>query len=283
VIKIMDLNLMAKLTKIAIIGIIVAVVAVAGVVGFLLWPPEVYDLSYNLKPGETYVYKTIKTQEIVGQKVETKIKEKVDILEVKANEVTMRWDTIRQTSRPPQTVTVVWLQTITNKGELRSWEIESVEPRELKQKLEPQIKQNLERLPAAFPSKPVPVGGNWRAPIEFEVKLQQVCFNFTGEVKKKLEGKERIEVPAGEFDCFKLTSKIHILGEGVAEVFIGEGQTVTIELLVNSVEWVNRESGAIIKSEVYEEDETKMGTSLTFKTSSAEIKKLIEYRSSESG
>jgi len=89
---------MAKLTKIAIIGIIVAVVAVAGVVGFLLWPREVYDLSYNFKPGETYVYEAIQTREIAGQKIDTKTKLKTDVLRVKANEFTVRCDMIIQTS-----------------------------------------------------------------------------------------------------------------------------------------------------------------------------------------
>jgi hypothetical protein len=72
---------MAKLTKKALIGIIVAVVVVAGILGFLLWPREVYGLSFNYKPGETYIYETTQTQKIAEQKIETKIKLKIDILE----------------------------------------------------------------------------------------------------------------------------------------------------------------------------------------------------------
>ncbi|HIH98871.1 MAG TPA: hypothetical protein HA346_07760 [Thermoplasmata archaeon] len=272
---------MAKLTKIAIIGIIVAVVAVAGVVGFLLWPREVYDLSYNFKPGETYVYEAIQTQEIAGQKIDTKTKLKTDVLRVKANEFTVRCDMIIQTSQPPQAIKAVWIQTQTSKGKPKSLNIVSVEPPALRRATEKEVTLNFEQLPATYPVKPLPIAigpfwGGWTTPIEFEARMPKICINFVGETENRLEGMERIRVPAGEFDCFRLTHEMHLVGEGL----VRKNQTLTIKMFTNSIEWVDRESGATIKSETYTEEETKIGTVLTIKTTTEGVKELIRYRPS---
>jgi hypothetical protein len=123
---------MAKLTKKALIGIIVAVVVVAGALGFLLWPREVYDLSLNYKPGETYVYLMTTTTEVMGQKVELPIKLTMDILEVQGNEITLRsnvsFDLGAIAPQMPESILVVSKATMTNKGKKLSTEIESIEP-----------------------------------------------------------------------------------------------------------------------------------------------------------
>ena len=270
---------MAKLTKIAIIGIIVAVVAVAGVAGFLLWPREVHDLSYNLKPGETYVYEAIQTQEIAGQKIETKTKLKTDVLRVKANEFTVRCDMIIQTSQPPQAIKVVLIQTQTSKGKPKSLKIVSVEPPALRRAMEKELTLNFEQLPASYPAKPLPIAigpfwGGWTTPIEFEARMPGICINFVGETENRLEGMERIRVPAGEFDCFRLTHEMHLVGEGL----VRKNQMLTIKMFTNSIEWVDRESGATIKLETHTEEETKVGTALTIKTTTEGVNELIRYR-----
>jgi hypothetical protein len=268
---------MAKLTKKALIGIIVVVaIVVACVSVFLLTrPSKLYELSLNYKPGETYIYDMVQTTEAAGQKIETQMKAKVDILEVKANEITMRYDMSMQTLQPPQTITMVWTQTLTNKGEMKSWEIENVEPPEFRELMEQTVEQMLEqqKMEATFPPKPLPIGGKWTTPIDYELKLPEFQLTSTGKSENKLEGKERIKVPAGEFDCFKLTYKMHVVGEGL----MGKDQTMTMELIGNTTIWIDRESGATIKSETYMEEDMKIGTALAMKVPVDSEMELIEY------
>jgi hypothetical protein len=256
---------MVELPKKALIGIIaVVIVVIACVSVFLLTrPSELYELSLNYEPGETYVYDMVQTTETAGQKIDTDMKVKLEILRVKADEIAMRCDMSMQAPQIPQPITMVWIQTLTNKGEMKSWEMENVKPPEFREAMEQTVEQMLEQqnIGEAFPSKPLPIGGEWTTPIEYELKLPEFQLTLTGKSENKLEGKERIEVHAGEFDCIKLTHEMHTVGEGL----IGNEQTITVEMFGNTTSWIDRESGATIKSESHTEEGMEIGTALTMK------------------
>ena len=114
---------------------------------------------------------------------------------------------------------------------------------------------------SGFPSKPLPIGGEWTTPIGYELKLPEFQLTLTGKSENKLEGKERIEVHAGEFDCIKLTHEMHAVGEGL----IGNEQTIAVEMFGNTTSWIDRESGATIKSESHTEEGMEIGTVLIMK------------------
>ena len=265
---------MVKLPKKALIGIIaVVIVVIACVSVFLLTrPSELYELSLNYEPGETYVYDMVQTTETAGQKIETDMKVKLEILGVKADEIAMRCDLSMQAPQISQPITMVWIQTLTNKGETKSWKVENVKPPEFREAMEQTVEQMQQNIGEGFPSKPLPIGGEWTTPIEHELKSPEFQLTLTGKSENKLEGKEKIEVPAGEFDCIKLTHGIHKVGEGLTV----NKQTITAEMFGNTTSWIDRESGATIKSESHTEGDMGIGTVLTMKVLTDSEMKLIK-------
>jgi hypothetical protein len=278
---------MAKLTKKASIGIIVAVLVVVACVSvFLLTrPPEIerprelYELSFDYKPGESYTYITTSTTETMGQKQEQKTESTMEILEVKDNEITLRTRVITQiVSAPqmPEEITIVSILTQTNKGELISFKIESIKPPKFKVMTEQFMDQLTQQksMQPTYPTRPLPIGGKWVTPIEFEIEIPPFSFNLTGESKNKIASKEKITTKAGEFNCLKLTSEINVVGEGI----FGKNQTITMEISGNETRWVDQKNGAQIKSEVHTETKMEMGTAMTMQAPSDEVMELIEYK-----
>jgi hypothetical protein len=278
---------MVKLTKKALIGIIVAVVVVVACVSvFLLTrPPEIerprelYGLSFNYKPGETYIYDTSTTMEVMGQKIETTGRDEVEVLEVEAEEITLRYhSTSKAVSAPqmPQTTTAVYEQVITPKGKAKSTNLVKVDPPKLKAQMEQTLEQQQLFQTASYPTESKPIGGKWKIPIE-EAELTimpGVQLKLKGYQNGTIASKETLVTPAGQFDCLKLISKIWLTGEGT----FGKDQNLTMDVSGETTSWVDIKSFVPVKQEMHMEIKEQLGTAMTMELPMDITTELIEYK-----
>jgi hypothetical protein len=216
-------------------------------VGFLLLRPK-YELSYNYKPGEIYIYESKTTTEYLGYKIGTAIgRDWVEILNVSSDEITLHHNFSQSVLIPPknralQNTTMVYTEIITQKGKTKQVAIPQTN-----QTQQPKLAQ------ATYPTKPVsiafgPFGGRWATQIKQELKQAGDTMRLTGEIKNKLVGREKILTKAGEFDCLKITFQLSLLEE-----FTFKNQTLSINRLDQGIIWVDLKSGTQVKGETHQE------------------------------
>ncbi|MEM2350778.1 MAG: hypothetical protein QXT26_00015 [Thermoproteota archaeon] len=121
-----------------VIIIVVFIIIVLGVVFtayLIMRSPEKYDLSYDFKPGESYVYNiTYRVEsDLSGFPISTSSRETLTILEVSDNEFKIRNSAITQVSVLNQklTSTMIVKYKMDRKGSITGVEIEYIEPQEL--------------------------------------------------------------------------------------------------------------------------------------------------------
>jgi len=236
--------------KIAVIAVVV-IVAVGVCSYFLLKGGEgegkAYELSYNFRTGESYVYDMTYRLEYLGMSMELSSSETLDVLKVLDNEfdildsATVR---ITITGQAPQTATVVATFRMTNKGVRSGLEIENVEPPELWTSMEQTLGQWGSYLESIYhyPIEPVPIGRRWSIPIDFQFQQAGMSMTLAGECRSSIAGRENITVRAGTFDCWRLAHNLSASGEAVIM-----GQTVTMAMSGEATSWINPQSGAQTK------------------------------------
>jgi len=239
------------LSKVIVILAIAIVVVGGGIAAYLLTRgPEVYELSYNFKPGESYVYEMKSKTESLGTSVELSLSETLDVLQVIDHEVNIRDSSEMQiaiTGAAQQNVAVVMTFRMTNKGVRSAIQIEKVEPPELRTAME-QARGQLEGYLKAiyhYPTDPVPLGREWSVPIDYQFEQAGVSMTVTGEARSSIVARESITVQAGTFDCWRLAHKINASGEMVLA-----GQTVTMSMSGNATSWIDPLSGAQTKADL---------------------------------
>jgi hypothetical protein len=242
-------------------------------------PRELYELSFDYKPREIYIYDVSTAMELLGQKIETTGRDEVEVLKVKAEEITLRHHSTSQVvSAPqmPQTTTLVYEQVITPKGKAKSTNLVKVDPPKLKAQMEQSLEQQQLFQVAAYPTESQPIGGKWKIPIE-EAELTVMPgmqIKLKGYQNGTIVSKETMTTPAGTFDCLKVISKIWLIGEGT----FGKDQNLTMDISGEVLSWIDIKSFVPIKQETHMEIKEQIDTAMTIELPMETTTELIEYK-----
>lgn len=260
------------------VGIIVICLAIGGglVLSALFRPPaEAYEIMYNFKAGESYAYRQVTTVQMpMGGKMSFTTDYVMDVLDVADDEIVIRTTFTMQMAELPSTQMVV-KERMTRRGEIISFEVESVKPPELMENIKKEIGgwQRLMENAYRYPDVPMPIGREWEVPLGFDFEIQPgVAFKLEGKARSSIDGKENLIVGAGPFECWRLLLKMNLSGQ----TSVG-GQTVEMTLAAEGNMWVDQRTGAQVKINMPMEMEMKIADTgmETFITITSE---LVEYR-----
>ncbi|MEM2247602.1 MAG: hypothetical protein QXM51_05735, partial [Thermoproteota archaeon] len=225
-----------------VIIIVISIIIVLGVVTtyLIMRSSEIYDLSYDFKPGESYVYNiTYRVDsDLPGFPISTSSRETLTILEFLDNRFKIRNSAITQVSVLSQklTSTTIMKYEMDRKGSITGVEIDYIEPRELQE----YIRNNLEELEGywrtiqAYPKDPIPIGHEWTMPVNLKLQEAYLPITLVGTCTSSITSRESISVKAGTFDCLRLSHKISASGEVTIM-----NQKVTISISGEGTSWID--------------------------------------------
>lgn len=271
-----------KMQSKAIVMVFIAVAAVAvGTTLYLMMsaPSDVYELSYRFQPGESYVYDTTWSVELLGASTEFSLSQTLNVLQILDHEFSLRDSAEVELIIPgqaPQTVKLVMTYRMTDKGVRSGLEIEEVEPPEARTLMEQTRGQYESFLQSIYhyPTDPVLLGDEWSMPIDVEFLQAGASMRLVGEVTSSIVDRESVTVEAGTFDCLRLLHNITASGETVVM-----DQTVTVTMSGEATSWIDLQSCAQTKVNLplgltlkLDREELEVSTDITME--------LTEYRAS---
>ena len=243
------------LPKTIVMVIIVVIVVVGGGVAALLMtrgPSEAYEFFHDYQVGEYYVYETTTATILDDTPVENILSTySMQVIAVEDNEITVRSTTTVENIGPPsyefiiENAEVAMIATMTNKGEMISWEIENVVPLEYWENVElyensQMVWSQLVQTIYVFPGERVSIGQEWEKSIEEEIAWGPGMYmTLTGEGSAHLVGQENITVEVGTFDCWRIDYNMNISGELY---------TYAMNMMLEGTTWYSRQNCAEIKS-----------------------------------
>lgn len=235
----------------AIVMVVIAIVVVGGgTAAFLMTrgPSEAYEFFYDYQVGEYYNYKMTTATTVDNTSMESILSTySIQVITVEDNEITVRSTSTVENIGPPsyeftiENAEVTMIATMTNKGEMISWEIENVMPPELWENVElyesyQMVWSQLFQTIYVFPEEPVSICQEWGKSIEGEIPWGSMT--LTGEGSAHLVGQENVGVEAGTFDCWRIDYDISVSGE----------YTYTVNMALEGTSWYSKQNCAEIKS-----------------------------------
>lgn len=241
----------------AIVMVIITIVVVGGgTAAFLMTrgPSEAYELFYDYKVGEYYVYEMTAATTIDNTVMEEFSTYSTQIDLVEDNEITVISTRTVENIGPPRyeytvkSAEVTGRVKMTNKGKMTSWEIESVVPLELWENVE--LYENSQMIYSQlfedlymFPYKPIPICENWETLISTEIEwMPGTYLPLMGEGSTHFVGQESVTVEAGTFDCWRLDYGASISGE--SEYM---GMAFTMDMTLEGTSWYRKQNCAEVK------------------------------------
>lgn len=243
----------------AIVAVIIAIVVVGGgTAAFLMTrgPSEAYEFFYDYQVGEYFNYKMTTATTVDNTPIENTLSTySMQIIAVEDNKITARSTSTVENIGPPQypftieNAEVSVIATMTNKGEMISWEIENVVPPELWENVE--LYENFQMMYSqlfqaiyVFPEEPVSICQEWENSIEAEIPWGPGMYmTLTGEGSAQLAGQESVTVEAGTFDCWRIDYDISVSGEVTYD-----NQMYTMNITLEGTSWYSKQNCAETKS-----------------------------------
>ena len=239
-------------------GIVVVIVIVVGgaAVYVLTRPPEAYELFYDYQVGEYYIYEMTTTTTMDDTPMENiSSTHSMKVIAVEDNEITVGYTSTVENIGPPsyeftiENAEVAMMVTMTNKGEMISWEIGSVVPSEYWDNVElyensQMVWSQLLQTIYAFPEEQVSICQEWEKSVEEEIPWGPGMYmTLTGEGSAHLVGQEDVTVEAGTFDCLRIDYDTSVSGE-----LVYDNQMFTINITLEGTGWYSKKNCAEIRS-----------------------------------
>jgi len=211
-------------------------------------PPIAYEFLYDYQVGEYYNYETAGTTTSIQDNTETETSQtsaySMQITAVEGDEITTK--TIGTETIANENVDVTLVMTMSNKGEMISWEIENVAPPEYWEAAEAYENSSMvfsELFGLEFPEEAIPIGHEWGSPTEAEIPMGPYIVPITGERSAHFVGEESITVEAGTFDCWRVDYSASASGERTVD-----NHVLTVNLTCEGTCWLGKQNCAQIKS-----------------------------------
>lgn len=209
---------------------------------------ETHELFYDYQVGEYYNYETAGTTTSIQDNTETETSQtsaySMQITAVEGNEITTK--TIGTETIANENVDVTLVMTMSNRGEIISWEIENVVPLEYLEAAEAYENTSMafsELFGLEFPEEAIPIGHEWGSPTEAEYSMGPYIVPITGERSAHFVGEESITVEAGTFDCWRFDYTASASGERTVD-----NHVLTMSLTCGGTGWLGKQNCAQIKS-----------------------------------
>ena len=242
--------------------------------------PETYELFHDYQVGEYYNYKMTTATTVDNTSMENILSTySMQIIAVEDNEITVRSTTTVENIGPPsyeytiENAEVTMIATMTNKGEMISWEIENVVPLEYWDNVElyenyQMVWSQLVQTIYVFPGERVSIGQEWENSIDGEIPWGPGMYmTLTGEGSAHLMGQENITVEVGTFDCWRIDYNMNISGELY---------TYAMNMMLEGTTWYSRQNCAEIKSTMFMTISTEYDN-YQYEHLSETVSELIEY------
>lgn len=241
-----------NVTTLVIAAIVVVAIVAAATVYIILSgeEEETYELFYDYEVGKYYNYETTTTTTSTqNNDMETENSSTAYSMQVTAvedNEITLK-----QTGTETidgENVDVTLVVTVSNKGEMISWEIENVVPPEYWSQVVEYENQSMiywELIGFEFPEEAIPIGHEWGSSIEYEIPWgpEEIPLPMTGEASTQFVGEESITVEAGTFDCWRIDYSVNLSGEMTVD-----NHTVTMNIIFEGTDWLDNQNCGQVKS-----------------------------------
>lgn len=241
-----------NVTTLVIAAIVVVAIVAAAAVYIVLSEgeeEETYELFFDYEVGKYYNYEVAttatSTQDDDMETEDSSTAYSIQVTAVEDDEITLQ-----QTGTEPiagENVDVTLVITMSNKGEMTSWEVEDVVPPEYWEQAvayENQSMMYMELIGLEFPEEAISIGHEWGNPIEAEVPVGlDISLLVTGEVSAHFMGEESITVEAGTFDCWRIDYSMSASGEITVDIY-----TLTLDLTFEGTEWLDKQNCGEVKA-----------------------------------